>query len=517
MEGVDARGCFMSAALTASGVSYTFPNGRELLHNLSFSLDTRLAALVGPNGVGKTTLAKILAGELGPTAGAVRRHAPVKLFPQREMPASMTVAEFLSAEYEWSLPGERLLENIDRGAMCVTLSGGEWTRVRLARALDHARGDQYLILDEPTNDLDRHGRDAVFQSLRERKGGALLISHDRECLQLCAAILELSNRGVMKYGGRWSAYAEAKERERERLSAALDLAKRERDSARADEAEQRSRQERRSRHGAAAAARANLPKLLLGARKRRAEATAGKLNVAATARSERLVREAHAALTEMKVDPVMYADLVGREIPARKLVAEAHGFNIRFQDWIYPHDLNFTWRGNVRVALQGANGSGKSTLLAALRGGEFQTRGQLRRGALATLYLDQRCSLLDDSSSVLENVRAHSSMGETQIRNQLARFLFSQQTLYQSAGELSGGERLRAALACGLLRTQQPELMVLDEPTNNLDLANVQFLERIVSAFRGALVVVSHDEIFLGNCGIGQQFPVANLDQSDSG
>jgi ATPase subunit of ABC transporter with duplicated ATPase domains len=494
----------MPSIVIARGVSYELPNGRELFKNLSFSLDARFAALVGPNGVGKTCLAKLIAGDLEPTEGVVRRIGSVKLFPQRRDPDRVTVSEFLSVEWEWSLLRATLLANIDRQAICTTLSGGQWMRVRLACALD----DQFLILDEPTNDLDYEGRKAVAQFLRDREGGALVISHDRACLQHCEEILELSNRGLTQFGGGWPAYTQAKEQERERLSAALELAKRERDSALADRVDQRVRQEKRNRRGAASAARGGAPRILLGARKRRAQATSGKLDCSALERSESAIREAHQALSEMKIDPVMYADVTGREIPAQKLVAAALGFNVRFQDWIYRDDLDFAWRGNVRIALQGANGSGKSTLVRALLGGVFETRGQLRRGDLVTFHLDQWCSLLDDRRSVLENVRAVSQASEGEIRNGLAKFLFANDTVFQRVSELSGGERVRAALARGLLSTQKPELMVLDEPTNNLDLANSRFLEQVVSEFRGALVVISHDEDFLRNCGVADELVV---------
>jgi ATPase subunit of ABC transporter with duplicated ATPase domains len=300
----------------------------------------------------------------------------------------------------------------------------------------------------------------------------------------------------------------AKAQERERLSAALDSAKRERDSVLANQAEQRARQEKRNRRGAASAARGGMPKILLGARKRSAQAATGKINATTLARSESAIREAHDALLEIKIDPIMYADLVGAEIPAQKLVAEAHGFNIRFHDWLYRSDLDFSWRGNIRVALRGSNGSGKSTLLRAVRGDEFTTRGELRRGDLVSLHLDQRCGSLDDNKSVFDNVRAVSSATESEIRGGLARFLFARETVFQKVSELSGGERLRAALAQGFLGTQKPELLLLDEPTNNLDLGNVQFLEGIVREFRGALVVISHDESFLENCRVSQELVV---------
>ncbi len=352
-------------------------------------------------------------------------------------------------------------------------------RVRLARVL----GDAFLILDEPTNDLDREGRHVVLEFLRERSGGALLISHDRECLELCEDVFELSNRGLAKFGGGWSGYLEAKTKERARLTAALDTAKRQRDAALAHRVEQRSRQEKRNRRGAEAAARGDIPKILAGARQRRAQQTTSKLDVSTLAQTNAAIRYAHVALSEMKFDPVIYADIVGDPLPAQKLVAEAQAFNICFQNWIYAPDLDFSWRGNVRVALRGDNGSGKSTLLKALTGSEFKCRGQLRVGNLASAYLDQRGDLLDENRSLLNNVRAVSAGTESEVRNDLARFLFTGDAVHRNVREFSGGERLRAALACRLLKTHKPELLLLDEPTNCLDLANVEFLEQVVSSF----------------------------------
>jgi ATPase subunit of ABC transporter with duplicated ATPase domains len=491
----------MSPIVVVRDIAYEFSDGRELFKHLSFSLGAARSALVGPNGIGKTCLAKLLAGELEPTSGTIQRHGAIKLFAQRQRPEPITVAEYLASVEQWSLTRDRLLANIDQQALCTTLSGGQWTRVRLAGALD----DGFLILDEPTNDLDREGREAVLQFLRAHMDGVLLISHDRECLALCDEILELSNVGLMKFGGSWSDYFVQKQAEHARLNAALDQAKRERDATAAHRIEQHARQEKRNRRGRESAARGGTPKILLGARKAKAQATSGKRDTALLERAQSAVRKAHEALSEIKTDPVMYADLIGRELPTQKLVAEARGFNVRFRDWLYLHDLDFTWRGNVRVALKGSNGSGKSTLLRALAGESLAIRGELNRGDLVTLYVDQRCSVLDDESSVLDNVRAVAPGTEGDIRTHLARFLFAKDTVFKNAGDLSGGERLRAALARGLLSTNKPELLLLDEPTNNLDLANIEWLENLVREFRGALIVVSHDQQFLDRCGVASE------------
>ncbi len=494
----------MPSIVVAHDVSYELADGRELFNRLNFSLDAGLTALVGPNGVGKTVLARLLAGELQPTHGVVRRQAPVVLFAQRAIPPGVKVEQFLAEAHEWSLLRERLLQGIDREQNCRDLSGGQWMRVRLA----HAIPDDFLILDEPTNDLDRDGRELVAQFIRMRRAGTLLISHDRELLELCSDFLELSNRGLMKFSGGWSAYLDARQHERERLTTALDLAKRDRDRVQAERIEHSERQERRSRRGTQSAARGGMPRILLGGRKRRAQETTGRLNAAALERADTAVRDVHAALGELKIDPVMYADIASCSIPSQKLVAEAHGFNVRFRDWIYAHDLDFDWRGNVRVALRGANGSGKSVLLRALRGDELETRGEWRRGHLVTLFVDQRCSVLDDDLSVFDNVRSVSSAPDSDLRNGLARFLFAGDRAWQPVKQLSGGERLRAALARGFLSTLKPELMVLDEPTNNLDLKNIEFLEAVVRRFNGAVVVVSHDERFLQGCELRQELTI---------
>ncbi len=155
------------------------------------------------------------------------------------------------------------------------------------------------------------------------------------------------------------------------------------------------------------------------------------------------------------------------------------------------------------VAVMGPSGSGKSTLLKAImRDAYFQTRGELRRGSLATLYLDQQCNLLDNTKSIFENVRENSHLSESEIRNGLAKFLFVKDRVFQAVQSLSGGERLRAALAKSFLGSEKPELLILDEPTNNLDLTNITFLENLIRQFRGALIIISHDNVFLRNCNV---------------
>ncbi|AGH94497.1 ATP-binding cassette domain-containing protein [Pseudobdellovibrio exovorus] len=557
----------MSSIITAHQVSYELPNGLLLFENVSFSLDSKITALVGPNGVGKTCLSQLLCGELEPSSGRIIRKGIIRYFPQRQTPPPISVDEFLASESgseaeiglatgfesdlaSWSITRESLLSPLKqdllkkdllnnssaRPKLCTELSGGQWMRVRLAKAL----GAGFLVLDEPTNDLDRDGREALLDFLCQRQqwrtGGVLLISHDRECLNLCEDVLELSNRGLSKFGMSWNEYLLAKEQERQALQRQLDVSTRERNQAAQHRHDQIERQEKRNRQGSAAGARGGLPKILLGARKRKAQATTAKLDVRTLDKANAAVRSVHEALSQIKVDPMMYADLLGQPLPEQKLIAEARNFNLRFSNssagdstqtelphsgWLYAEDLNFIWRGNLRLALKGPNGSGKSTLLKELLTGTDDAqgslqktnrdiRGELRKGQLRTLYIDQRCSFLKDDLSILENIREHAVADESEIRNNLAKFLFTKDKVFQTVQSLSGGERLRAALACGFMQEQAPELLILDEPTNNLDLANVEFLENLIQEFRGALVVISHDEVFLKNCGVTEEFDLSD-------
>jgi ATPase subunit of ABC transporter with duplicated ATPase domains len=500
------KGYFMFYAIVANDISFELPDGRELLTNLNFSIDNRLTALVGPNGIGKTTLAKLISGELTPSGGNIQRNVSISFFSQREIPMNIPVYEYLLNDYTWSSYGEQLLEGINRESLCSSLSGGQWMRVRLARALD----DQFLILDEPTNDLDREGRGLVLNFLRQRTGGGLLISHDRECLGVCKEILELSNRGLSKYGGNYSDYALARENERSHLQENLKQAKKERESMLSKQQEQREKQEKRNSRGTQAAKKGGLPRILIGGRKSKAQVTTAKLEVGALEKVNEAVRETYEALNQLKIDPVMYTDLVGKKIPTQKLVAEATKFNIKYQNWIYKNDLNFCWRGNIRIALKGANGSGKSSLLKAIMKEKLDTRGDLKIGDLRTLYIDQRCSILNDKKTIFENVRSYSSLGDSEIRNGLAKFLFSNDSVFQKVESLSGGERLRVALACGLLSNEKPELLILDEPTNNLDLVNIEFLEDLIRQFEGALIAISHDNVFLENCEIFEEILISD-------
>lgn len=499
-------------AITFNAVSFSWPDGSSVFEDLSFSLDEKAKyGLVGANGIGKSTLAKLIVGSLQPTAGTISKNVSVAYFSQAETPSDVPVAEYLADLYLHAKTDEMavitlLQGDIDFSRSCTSLSGGEWTRIRLLHQI--ALGADVIVLDEPTNNLDRVAREQVSSFVHMTRRGLLIISHDRELLEQVDSILELSTQGIKTFGGNWSFYAEQRDRERERLQTTLERAQQERDRVRRQEREKQLMQEKRMQRGQAAADKSGMPKIVAGAKKRQAEQTANKLAAAASQRVSEAASQARQAFEAQKTDQVIYASFPDASIHASKLVFEVRDFNFTYEGAerpLWKHPISFSLRGPRRLHIAGGNGVGKTTFVHLLTGdaeGGGITQGTLTFGNLPYGFLDQHARILDDRQTVLENMLATTRRSEVEIRNILAQFLFPGEKAEQLVSTLSGGERLRAGLAKILLAEPTPQLLILDEPTNNLDLANIEFLERALTAYKGALIVISHDTRFLDAIGI---------------
>jgi ATPase subunit of ABC transporter with duplicated ATPase domains len=494
----------MSVRLKAVG--HEWPDGRILFQSITASFESgRRYALVGPNGVGKSTLAAIAAGRLAPTAGAVESSGSMALLPQHETPPHTSVRAFLgdlrhARTLDERALRERLLEGVDRRRPCDALSGGEWSRVRLAKLL--AEPASFFVLDEPTNQLDEAGRAALRAFLERTERGVLLVSHDRRLLEGVDIVLELSNLGLASYGGGWSFYRDQRDTERARWNAEARRLDRAAEAARRRATLDREAAERRAKRGAERARRVGRSRMEIGTFSAVAEASTGKRATWLRDSLERRREAVREQLRRRKESPRAYYSPPDTAVPAGKRIFEARGLNVRAHGaaaplWSRPVDFAVT--GPARVRLRGSNGTGKSTLLALVTGEAppwGTVEGELRRGVVTARRLEQSLSALRGDGTVLQAAAAATGRSESALRDALARFLFAGDRVHQPIATLSGGERMRLALAQALLAHPVPELLVLDEPTNDLDVEHLEFLEGVLAGYRGALVVVTHDDAF---------------------
>ncbi|QXJ20064.1 ABC-F family ATP-binding cassette domain-containing protein [Actinomadura graeca] len=520
----------MSFAIVCSGLSFAWPDGTVVLDGLDAAFGAGRTGLIGVNGSGKSTLLKLIAGELRPASGKIGVEGEVGYLPQNlPLDGARTVSDLLgisgaraalhaiergeATEENFSAVGDdwdveeraraeldRLgLEHVGLDRTVPTLSGGEAVMVGLA-ALFLARPD-VLLLDEPTNNLDLDARRRLYDAVASWTGVLVVVSHDRELLDRVEEIADLRDGSVRTFGGNLSEYeallaVEREAAERTVRAAGTDMRrqKRELEDAHVKLA-------RRLRYGRKMQESKREPKIVMGERKRQAQVAAGKHRIM---HEERLAG-ARARLTEaeeaVREDAEIRVELPATEVPAGRTVVTVTGLAPPEPETGSLTELIV--RGPERIALVGPNGSGKTTFLRVLTGEAVPDGAAVRVGVQGVRYLPQRLDVLDESLSVVDNVRAVApSVPVNEVRAGLARFLFRGARAERPARTLSGGERFRAVLASLLLAEPAPRLLLLDEPTNNLDLASVRQLGQALAGYRGALLVVSHDLPFLRTIGI---------------
>ncbi|MBI1685137.1 ABC-F family ATP-binding cassette domain-containing protein [Caulobacter hibisci] len=523
----------MPAFITLDSVSAAAPDGRVLFDTLNLSVGAERVGLVGRNGAGKSTLLALIAGARGPLAGTIARTGTIGVLDQTpELAPDAILADRLGvgaawrrlarieagqgdeadfAEADWTLPArldEALAEvgltGLDPDRPASALSGGQQTRAGLAALLVAA--PDLILLDEPTNHLDAQARDLVAQVLARWKGGAIVASHDRTLLRGMDRIVELSSLGAASYGGGYDLYAERKAAERDAAGRALDTAERDERRAARDAQAALERKARRDAAGKRFAAKGSEPKILLGARAERAENTGGKERRLA----ERLQGDAREAV-ESAERRVERARTLGFDLPPTGLPTGRLVLSMEDVAFAWPgrppvlEGVSLRLAGPERVAVRGSNGAGKSTLLNLAAGVLAPTVGAITRGVPAVM-LDQSLAILRPDETLLQAfLRLHPAADRNAAQAALARFLFRNSAADRTAGSLSGGERLRAALACVLAGPTPPQLLILDEPTNHLDLDSVAAVEAALAGYDGALLVVSHDADFLDALGVERE------------
>ncbi len=523
----------MSSFVTLDALSFKTPDGRPLFENLTLAFGAERTGLVGRNGVGKSTLLRLILGELQPSAGQIATRGRIGVLrqvlappPEASVADVLGLAEHLArlsrieagageeadfADADWTLEsrlGEALaqvgLDGLEPDRPAESLSGGQVTRAALAGLI--ASAPDLILLDEPTNNLDAEAKALVVEVLCGWRGGAIVVSHDRGLLREMDRIVELSSLGAKVYGGGYDLYAARKAEEE--AAAGRDLEAAERAAARVEREAQlaRERKARRDAAGKRVAAKGMEPRLFLGAQAERAENSGGRANQLAEKR--RASAAADLAEAEARVERVRRLQF---ELPPSGLPAGKSVLTFEHVGFAYPgrppvlRDLSLRLTGPQRMAVTGPNGSGKSTLIRLALGELAPTSGTVRLGVEAAL-LDQKTAMLREDETLAEAFRRlNPEASDNAAYAALARFQFRNVAAQKRVAELSGGERLRAALACVLMGARPPQLLVLDEPSNHLDLDSIAAVEAALAGYDGAMLIVSHDRDVLDAVGVGAE------------
>ncbi|MFS4488301.1 ATP-binding cassette domain-containing protein [Dietzia kunjamensis] len=537
------------SSLVLSDVAYAFPDDTPLFDGLDLAVGPGLTSLVGRNGAGKSTLLRLIAGERRPTRGSITIDGDpaspptVGYLPQllADAPAERTLADELGVggrlaalarieagegdDDDFGLVGddwavaERTIALLDDLGLpteldrpVVALSGGERTLAAVAgRLLGRPR---VLLLDEPTNNLDGRARERLFAAIGGFVGGGdrvvLVVSHDLELLDRAGRTVELRAGHCRVFGGPYAHYREVIETEQAAAVQSLAGARNDLRAERRDRVEGVEKASRRVAQGRRVQAAGGMPKILMNARRASAQESAGRLRAVHDQGVEQARERMRSANVAVRREERLRVELPDPGLPAGRVVLDVDD----------PVAGRVHLAGPARVRLAGPNGSGKTTLLRRLLG----ARGPDRAGGVDEGFDDdgfdddgfddevvhvpfalmpQDLRVEHPEWSVIDAIRAvRPDASEEEAHAHAARLLFTGGAGFRRLGDLSGGERLRAALAARLFARPVPQLLILDEPTNNLDLDGVRVLADALAQWRGALLLVTHDDGFCDRVGV---------------
>ena len=563
-----------AAHISIAHLHFAHPSQPPLFADLSTAFSAPLTGLIGDNSCGKTTLMRLILGDLTPDSGSLAAPEHMAYLPQdmglnrnQTLAELCGIAEILQAlqavesgEYSpelyetigdnWDVEERTLAALATYGftpAALVNRDDPQAVRALFARSMRSFSGGEaviaalaslmisdpeFILLDEPTNNLDSAAKAQLFAALEALPCPALIISHDRDLLERMHMIAELhaDRQGLAHrrlFEGNYSTYRQALDTEQQAAQRRVTEAK---NRVRSAHREWVQAQEIISKN-MAQVWKDDQPDTILALAKDASRQAAVKLRVLRIGKQEQAQEEYQNAQDEVRVQEKIYAKLSQQPLPAGRKVLELHRVDARqvsretftTQQPIKVDSLHFSptetdsesqrgtpaerpehliLSGPEHLRITGANGSGKTTLLEAIahaKDPEYRSPVQPAYRVdycLEGAYIPQRITL-DPQLTLLQSVqRANPGVSEQHLRDQLARLLFRRESVHHKTGELSGGERFRAAVAQVLLADPVPQLLMLDEPTNNLDISSVDWLVQALEAYTGALIVVSHDEDF---------------------
>ncbi|WP_343614191.1 ribosomal protection-like ABC-F family protein [Flavobacterium sp.] len=516
-------------------ISYAHANKELLFDAITFTINNQdKIALIGNNGVGKSTLLKIIAGELHTSEGIIKTDATPYYIPQifgqfnhLTIAQALNVEEKLNAFQEilignvseenlnllnddWTIEdrcNEALhywqLDNLQLDQKLETLSGGQKTKVFLAGISIHQ--PELVLLDEPSNHLDTAGRKLLYDFIKSTSSTLLIVSHDRKLLNLLPSVFELTKHGINVYGGNYDFYTEQKQIENNALSHDIQSKEKALRKAKEKERETLERQNKLDSRGEKKQKKAGVSRIMMNTLRNNAENSTAKTKgvhaekIGGIAKDLQDLRSALPEIDKMKFG------FEKTDLHKGKILFTAKNINHNFKDqllWKEPLDIQIT--SGDRIAIKGLNGSGKTTLIKMITGKIEPKMGTISKSEPKIIYIDQDYSLIENELTVYEQVQKFNDSGleEHTLKMKLNKFLFSQNDWDKPCIALSGGEKMRLLLCCLTINTKAPDIIILDEPTNNLDIQNIEILTAAINEYQGTLIVVSHDDLFLEEIGI---------------
>jgi ATPase subunit of ABC transporter with duplicated ATPase domains len=521
--------------LYLQNITYVHPDRDLLFEQIDLTIKNQdKIALIGNNGVGKSTLLRIAAGILKPSGGAVVADSTPYYVPQHygqyndhTIAEALGVADKLRALHEilsgnvtahnldaladdWSIEercNEALsvwqLSGLDLSAKMTTLSGGQKTRVLLAGISMHKPG--IILLDEPTNHLDTTAREVLYEYVKHANSTLLVVSHDKTLLNILSTVAELSKDGIRLYGGNYDFYTAQKQIESNALHE--DIRDREKQLRKAREAERESmeRQQRLNARGKQKQQQAGIPTIAMNTLRNNAEKSTARLKDVHTEKIGGIAEKMSALRDSLPDKDKMKLALDSSALHKGKILVTTHDINFGYGDtMLWPQPLSFQLVSGDRIVIRGQNGSGKTTLVKLLLGTLDPTSGSVARAECNAIYIDQDYSLVDNSLTVYQQAQQYNegNIEEHELKSRLTHFLFTKAYWDKPCSNLSGGEKMRLILCCLTLKTGAPDMIILDEPTNNLDIQNIDILTDAIQAYAGTLVIISHDQHFLQQLGV---------------